>query len=83
VRNQADAQSPEKCDGSFHLSDRLLREDDLSEDDLADIFAVLKAQGGNCDCEILYNVSDSNRLKSSYWRNKATHRTAVDLREST
>jgi len=62
---------PQKCSGDFKLSERLLRASDFSTDDLADIFGVLEAQGGCCDCEILYNVSESNRLKSAYWRNRA------------
>jgi Protein of unknown function (DUF2695) len=62
---------PEKCSGDFNLSERLLQASDFNTHDLADIFGVLKAQGGCCDCEILYNVSESNRFKSAYWRNRA------------
>lgn len=61
----------EKCSGDFKLSERLLRASDFSIDDLADIFGVLEVQGGCCDCEILYNVSESNRFKSEYWRDRA------------
>src|ERR1700730_5311950 len=35
--------------------------------EFADIFAVLRAKGGFCDCEILCNASQSNRLKAQYW----------------
>lgn len=60
----------EKCSGDFKISECLLRASDFSSDDLADIFGVLEAQGGCCDCEILYNVCESNRLKSTYWRDR-------------
>ena len=59
------------CSGTFDISKSILRGLGQVEEDLRDIFAVLKAQGGCCDCEILYNVSDSNRLKAKYWRAQA------------
>jgi Protein of unknown function (DUF2695) len=64
-------QHPEKCDGTYRLSEKLLRENGFDEDDLCDVFNVLHAQGGCCDCEVLYNVSESNRLKASYWKARA------------
>ncbi|SRR6266480_7006723 len=39
--------------------------------DLDDIFGVLRSNGGCCDCEILYNVAESSRLKAEYWRSRA------------
>ena len=67
-----EAKSPEKCDGSYRLSERLLREDGFVDEDLDDIFQVLRTQGGCCDCEILYNVTDSSKLKATYWKRSAT-----------
>jgi hypothetical protein len=40
-------------------------------DDLKDMFAVLRAQGACCDCEVLYNVAESSRLKAEYWKRQA------------
>jgi uncharacterized protein DUF2695 len=70
---------PEKCDGSFRLSERLLRESGLDEDDSHDVFAVLRAKGSFCDCEVLYNASESNRLKAAYWRKRAAEDPPGDL----
>lgn len=66
-------QQSERCDGTHRLSEKLLRENGFDEDGLHDIFGVLKAQGGCCDCEVLYNVSDANRLKANYWKARALH----------
>jgi hypothetical protein len=35
------------------------------------MFAVLRAQGACCDCEVLYNVAESSRLKAEYWKRQA------------
>lgn len=59
------------CRGNFDISESILRAHDFDDQALADIFNVLKAQGGFCDCEILYNVSESSRLKAQYWRSRA------------
>jgi Protein of unknown function (DUF2695) len=59
------------CAGDYQLSERILRADGFDSTELADIFGVLRSQGGCCDCEILYNVVESNRLKAAYWRNQA------------
>ena len=40
----------------------------LKDDDFFDIFHVLMAQGGFCDCEILYNVAPESRLRQQHWR---------------
>lgn len=69
----ADDSSPRMvCDGTYVMTTRLASELGFSEQDLEDILAVLQNHGGGCDCEILYNVSDSNRLKATYWQNRAT-----------
>jgi hypothetical protein len=62
----------EKCSGDFKLSKSLVLEAKFSDQDISDIFSVLRSRGGFCDCEILYNVAESSRLKSEYWRSRAT-----------
>lgn len=61
----------EVCAGNYELSKRVLEASGFESDDLRDIFEVLKAQGGCCDCEILYNVAKSSRLKSEYWKGRS------------
>ena len=41
------------------------------EDEHFDVFHVLMARGGYCDCEILYNAVEVSRLKAEYWRARA------------
>lgn len=76
-----ESRQPGKCDGSFKLSEQLLRESAFGEDDLNDVFAVLRAKGGFCDCEVLYNASESNRFKASYWHTRAVKGVSGDLSE--
>lgn len=76
-----ESRQPEKCDGSFRLSERLLRESGFGEDDLQDIFSVLRGKGGFCDCEVLYNASEANRFKTAYWRTCAAKDSSGDLSE--
>jgi hypothetical protein len=66
-----ESHSAESCSGDYELSESILRASGFEESDFEDIFGVLQAKGGFCDCEILYNASESNRLKSRYWRAKA------------
>jgi len=66
-----DSHNAESCSGTYELSESILRASGFEESDLGEIFGVLQAKGGFCDCEILYNASESNRLKSKYWRAKA------------
>jgi len=66
-----DSHQREVCSGNYELSKRVLDAAGFHPDDLRDIFDVLRAQGGCCDCEILYNVAESSRLKSDYWKNRA------------
>lgn len=61
----------EACTGNYELSKWVLKASGFDSDDLRDIFDVLRAQGGCCDCEILYNVAESSRLKSDYWKRRA------------
>jgi hypothetical protein len=66
-----DSHPRESCSGDYRLSESILRASGFEVSDFADIFDVLRANGGFCDCEILYNASESNRLKGKYWREQA------------
>jgi len=37
----------------------------------SDVISVMQAHGGYCDCEILYNVVETNRLKARHWQARA------------
>ena len=65
----------ERCDGSFRLSETILLGSGFDRDALADIIAVLQSKGGFCDCEVLYNVVETSRLKAKYWRSRVTGET--------
>lgn len=67
------------CNGSYESSESILLAAGCKKSDLSDVFAVLRSKGGCCDCEILYNVVESSRLKSKYWRGKATGQNNHDL----
>jgi hypothetical protein len=38
------------------------------QEEIREILLVLASRGGCCDCEILFNVAEENRLKSEYWK---------------
>ena len=59
------------CGSDYKLSESILLASGFDASDLVDIFDVLRGQGGFCDCEILYNVAESSRLKAEYWRDQA------------
>jgi Protein of unknown function (DUF2695) len=61
----------EVCGGNYKLSKSILEVAGFDSADLEDIFNVLRSQGACCDCEVLYNVAESSRLKADYWRNQA------------
>ena len=58
------------CDGTFRLSESILVASGFDRDAIDDILSVLKSKGGCCDCEVLYNVVETNRLKSKYWSSR-------------
>jgi hypothetical protein len=64
------------CDGTYRISESILLESGFDRADLADIFDVLRSKGGCCDCEVLYNVAESSRLKSKYWREQSAKQSA-------
>ncbi len=67
-----------ECHGDFRIMKLVLKQKGFKEDskidEIFDICHVLMSQGAFCDCEILYNVSENNRLKSRYWKNRAKNK---------
>jgi hypothetical protein len=55
----------EHCGGDHEISTSILRSRGFDDIDIAEVLAVLRSQGGFCDCEILYNVVDTSRLKAA------------------
>jgi len=69
-----DSKPGESCRHDFRLSESLLRASGFVESsDMSEILNVLKSLGACCDCEVLYNVAESSRLKARYWQNRAKH----------
>ena len=66
-----ESRSASRCQGDYVLSEMILRDSGFDGSDFEDILCVLRSQGGCCDCEILYNVSETSRLKSTYWKARA------------
>jgi hypothetical protein len=58
----ADASAkPVECQGDFRTAREILLARGFSETELFDVFHVLMARGGFCDCEILYNAAPESR----------------------
>jgi hypothetical protein len=66
-----DSHPREMCDGTYKCSEAILVASGFDDAALADIMGVLNSKGACCDCEVLYNVAESSRLKAAYWRNQA------------
>lgn len=71
------------CYGDYRNTRRILLERGFTEDELFDVFHVLMAQGGFCDCEILYNVAPASRLAAEYWKDRANNRHPYDPHQGT
>jgi Protein of unknown function (DUF2695) len=68
----SDASLPRRqCHGDFRHARAVLLARGFRQGELFDVFHVLMARGGYCDCEILYNAVDESRLKAEYWRARA------------
>jgi Protein of unknown function (DUF2695) len=68
----ADASRPRRqCHGDYRHARAVLLARGFREDEHFDVFHVLMARGGYCDCEILYNAVEVSRLKAEYWRARA------------
>jgi hypothetical protein len=68
---QDESISHQKCSGDYKHSESVLLDSGFQRTDLGDIFAVLRFKGGYCDCEVLYNVAETSRLKAQYWRSRS------------
>jgi len=60
-----------QCHGDYRHARAVLLARGFRQDELFDVFHVLMARGGYCDCEILYNAVEVSRLKAEYWRARA------------
>lgn len=68
----ADGSHPRQpCHGDYRHARGALLALGFREDELFDVFHVLMARGGYCDCEILFNAAEGSRLKAEYWRARA------------
>lgn len=63
--------SPAKCYGDFRVAKELFPKFRFTPDEFSDVLHVLMAQGGYCDCEILYNVAEESRFREKYWKARA------------
>jgi hypothetical protein len=63
----------ERCQHSFEISKSVLCDSGFDSDEIRDVIAVLHANGACCDCEVLYNVAEESRLKSRYWKARASN----------
>ncbi len=68
----------EPCRGDFRIARRVLQERGFIEDELFDVLHVMMAQGGYCDCELLYNVAEESRLAAEYWEARAAGQAPYD-----
>jgi hypothetical protein len=66
------------CWGDYRTSRPLLLETGFTEEELFEVFHVLMAQGGYCDCEILFHVAKESRFAAEYWRSRANLSQATD-----
>lgn len=70
-----DAGAPRaRCHGDYRIAREVFSARGFDQQELFDIFHVLMAHGGHCDCEILYNAVESSRLKGEYWTARAEGR---------
>ena len=70
-----------QCYGDYRNTRPILLARGFKESELFDVFHVLMAQGGYCDCEILYNVAPESRLAKEYWTARAQGRRPYDPHE--
>jgi|GEM_PF-928357 hypothetical protein len=45
-----------ECDHTFHLSEQILTQMQFSRGKMNEIYEVFKKNGGDCDCNIIFNV---------------------------
>jgi hypothetical protein len=65
----ASAQLPHaQCVHSYANTIEILHGLGVESEEIEDVLAVMRFNGGCCDCEILYNVAEESRLKAAYWK---------------
>jgi hypothetical protein len=64
----------EKCRNTYKITSSILQSKDFPDEDIQDVISVMRTHGGYCDCEILYNVVETNRLKAKHWQARARDR---------
>jgi hypothetical protein len=57
----------EACARDFRHARRILEARGHDAEAQFDVFHVLMARGGFCDCEILTNVADASRFRERFW----------------
>ena len=62
----------QRCHGDYRHARGVLRARGFRANEEFDVFHVLMARGGYCDCEILYNAVEESRLKAEYWQARAS-----------
>jgi hypothetical protein len=72
------AQPRAQCHGDYRHTRPILLSRGFTEEELFDVFHVLMAKGGFCDCEILFNAAEGSRLAAEYWQARAEGRAAPD-----
>ena len=65
-------ENPAVCWGDFGTAKSILPTKGFVESEYFDVFSVLMAQGGYCDCEILLNVAHDSAFARRYWANRQT-----------
>ena len=71
------------CYGDYRHTREILLARGFTDEELFDVFHVFMAQGGYCDCEILYNVAPESRLAAEYWKDRAEGRKPYDPHQGT
>jgi hypothetical protein len=61
---------PYVCQHDFALSTQVLSDMGFDDTERRDVLAVLVHSDARCDCEVLFNISASNRLKAQYWKDR-------------
>jgi hypothetical protein len=68
-----------QCHGDYRVSKSLLPKHGFAPEEHFDVFHVLMARGGWCDCEILYNAVEESRLKARHWQARGMEQGAANL----
>jgi len=71
----------EKCGNTCEITSSIVLSKDFPNQDIQDVISVMQAHGGYGDCEILYHVVETSRLKTKHWQAQAReHESSKTLR---